>query len=117
DEAEQRAMADLAGVDLVDPPLIVEDDLENVTGRHLARRACMLGSGHITRDTPERQPRGESGPRTVTTDTAMAIKLRVISDQYRDLGDQRTRVFGVNGGTIGRAPDNDWILPDAKRIV
>jgi type VI secretion system protein len=47
----------------------------------------------------------------------MAIKLRVISDQYRELGEQRTRVFGVNGGTIGRAPDNDWILPDAKRVV
>jgi len=47
----------------------------------------------------------------------MAIKLRVISDQYRDLGESRSRVFGVNGGTIGRAPDNDWILPDQKRIV
>jgi type VI secretion system protein len=47
----------------------------------------------------------------------MAIKLRVISDHYRTLGEQRTRVFGVNGGTIGRAPDNDWVLPDPKRIV
>jgi len=47
----------------------------------------------------------------------MAIKLRVISAHYRDLGESRTRVFGVNGGTVGRAPDNDWILPDAKRIV
>jgi type VI secretion system protein len=47
----------------------------------------------------------------------MAIKLRVISDQYRDLGENRSRVFGVNGGSIGRAPDNDWILPDQKRIV
>ena len=47
----------------------------------------------------------------------MAIKLRVISDHYRSLGEQRTRVFGVNGGTIGRAPDNDWVLPDPKRIV
>ena len=47
----------------------------------------------------------------------MAIKLRVISDQYRDLGENRSRVFGVNGGTVGRAPDNDWVLPDAKRIV
>ena len=47
----------------------------------------------------------------------MAIKLRVISDQHRELGELRTRVFGVNGGSIGRAPDNDWILPDAKRIV
>ena len=42
----------------------------------------------------------------------MAIKLRVISDQYRELGENRSRVFGVNGGTIGRAPDNDWVLPD-----
>jgi type VI secretion system protein len=47
----------------------------------------------------------------------MAIKLRVISDQYRELGEHRARVFGVNGGTIGRAPDNDWVLPDPKRIV
>ena len=47
----------------------------------------------------------------------MAIKLRVISDHYRELGEQRSRVFGVNGGTIGRAPDNDWVLPDAGRLV
>jgi type VI secretion system FHA domain protein len=47
----------------------------------------------------------------------MAIKLRVISDQYRELGEQRSRVFGVNGGSIGRAPDNDWVLPDQSRIV
>ncbi len=47
----------------------------------------------------------------------MAIKLRVISDQYRELGESRSRVFGVNGGTIGRAPDNDWVLPDPRRIV
>jgi type VI secretion system protein len=47
----------------------------------------------------------------------MAIKLRVISDQHRELGEQRSRVFGVNGGSIGRAPDNDWILPDTKRVV
>jgi type VI secretion system protein len=47
----------------------------------------------------------------------MAIKLRVISEQYRDLGDSRSRVFGVNGGTVGRAPDNDWVLPDPRRVV
>jgi type VI secretion system protein len=47
----------------------------------------------------------------------MAIKLRVISEQYRELGDNRSRVFGVNGGTVGRAPDNDWVLPDASRII
>ena len=47
----------------------------------------------------------------------MAIKLRVISDHYRELGEQRSRVFGVNGGTIGRAHDNDWVLPDPSRVV
>jgi type VI secretion system protein len=47
----------------------------------------------------------------------MAIKLRVISDHYRALGEQRSRVFGVNGGSIGRAPDNDWVLPDPGRVV
>jgi type VI secretion system protein len=47
----------------------------------------------------------------------MAIKLRVISDQYRDLGENRSRVFGVNGGSVGRAPDNDWVLPDSRRVV
>lgn len=47
----------------------------------------------------------------------MAIKLRVISEHYRELGEQRSRVFGVNGGTIGRAPDNDWVLPDPSRVV
>ena len=47
----------------------------------------------------------------------MAIKLRVISDQYRELGENGSRVFGVNGGAVGRAPDNDWVLPDARRVV
>ena len=47
----------------------------------------------------------------------MALKLRVISEHYRDLGENRARVFGVNGGTVGRAPDNDWVLPDARRVV
>ncbi len=36
DEAEHLAMADLAGVDLVDLALVVEDHLENVTRGHLA---------------------------------------------------------------------------------
>jgi type VI secretion system protein len=47
----------------------------------------------------------------------MAIKLRVISEQYRELGENRSRVFGVNGGTVGRAPGNDWVLPDPRRVV
>jgi type VI secretion system FHA domain protein len=47
----------------------------------------------------------------------MALKLRVISDQYKQLGKDSSRMFGVTGGRIGRASDNDWILPDPDRYV
>lgn len=47
----------------------------------------------------------------------MALKLRVISDQYKTLGKQSSRLFGVTGGRIGRAQDNDWVLPDPDRYV
>ncbi len=47
----------------------------------------------------------------------MALKLRVISDHYKALGKRSSRLFGVTGGKIGRAQDNDWILPDPDRYV
>ena len=47
----------------------------------------------------------------------MPLKLRVISDQYKELGKSSTQLFGVHGGLIGRAPDNDWVLPDPDRYV
>lgn len=47
----------------------------------------------------------------------MALKLRVISDHYQQLGKQGSRLFGVTGGKIGRSADNDWILPDPERYV
>ena len=47
----------------------------------------------------------------------MALKLRVISDQYKQLGKQGSRLFGVSGGRIGRASDNDWVLPDPDRYI
>jgi len=47
----------------------------------------------------------------------MALKLRVISDHQKQLGKASSRMFGVHGGRIGRAPDNDWILPDPERYV
>jgi type VI secretion system FHA domain protein len=33
------------------------------------------------------------------------------------LGKAGSRMFGVHGGRIGRAPDNDWVLPDPERYV
>jgi type VI secretion system FHA domain protein len=47
----------------------------------------------------------------------MALKLRVISEHYQQLGKQSSRLFGVTGGRIGRSADNDWILPDPERYV
>jgi type VI secretion system protein len=47
----------------------------------------------------------------------MALRLRVVSEHSTRLGQQATKVFGVHGGTIGRAPDNEWILPDPERYL
>jgi type VI secretion system protein len=47
----------------------------------------------------------------------MALRLRVVSIQAQLLGEEGSRTFGVHGGSIGRASDNDWILPDPDRYV
>ena len=47
----------------------------------------------------------------------MTLRLRVVSDQRRPLGDRSSIVFTVDGGTIGRSADNDWVLPDPLRYV
>ncbi|MEY4763274.1 MAG: hypothetical protein RLZZ200_3131 [Pseudomonadota bacterium] len=47
----------------------------------------------------------------------MALRLQIISDQSRLLGEHATVVFGPRGGRIGRAPDNDWVLPDPNRFL
>jgi len=45
------------------------------------------------------------------------LKLRVVSDQRRSLAERSTAVFSIEGGTIGRSADNDWVLPDPLRYV
>jgi type VI secretion system protein len=47
----------------------------------------------------------------------MALRLRVVSEHANRLGQKATKLFGVHGGTIGRATDNDWILPDPERYL
>jgi type VI secretion system protein len=47
----------------------------------------------------------------------MALKLEITSAQARSLGAEGVAFFRLRGGTIGRARDNDWILPDADRVV
>ncbi len=47
----------------------------------------------------------------------MAMRLRVVGEHARRLGPLATKVFGVHGGTIGRAIDNEWALPDPERYL
>ncbi len=47
----------------------------------------------------------------------MPLRLRVTSDSKALPRDQRVREFPAVGGTIGRGPDNDWVLPDESRYV
>jgi type VI secretion system protein len=47
----------------------------------------------------------------------MTLRLRVVSDQRRSLGDRSSIIFAFDGGTIGRSADNDWVLPDPLRYV
>ena len=45
------------------------------------------------------------------------LRLRIISEQRRLLGERSVIAFGAQGGTIGRSADNDWILPDPQRYI
>jgi type VI secretion system FHA domain protein len=47
----------------------------------------------------------------------MALRLTVISEQSAALGERATLILDKAGGTIGRADDNDWVLPDAQRFI
>jgi predicted component of type VI protein secretion system len=47
----------------------------------------------------------------------MALKLTILSEQRAPLGLRGSIVFGVGGGSIGRAHDNDWVLPDPERYL
>jgi predicted component of type VI protein secretion system len=47
----------------------------------------------------------------------MALKLTVLSEQSAVLGARQSIVMGVGGGSIGRAHDNDWVLPDPDRYL
>jgi type VI secretion system FHA domain protein len=47
----------------------------------------------------------------------MALRMRVLGSHAARLGNKSTRIFGVHGGRIGRALDNDWVLPDPERYI
>jgi type VI secretion system protein ImpI len=47
----------------------------------------------------------------------MPLRLRVISENRTELGDEDSREFAACGGTIGRNSNSDWVLPDTKSYV
>jgi predicted component of type VI protein secretion system len=47
----------------------------------------------------------------------MPLRLRVISENCTQLGDEHSREFAACGGTIGRNSNSDWVLPDPKSYV
>ncbi len=47
----------------------------------------------------------------------MPLQLQIVSDHEDILEEDCTRVFGEDGGTIGRSLESDWILPDPQRYL
>jgi type VI secretion system protein ImpI len=47
----------------------------------------------------------------------MALKLTIIDDNVSQPSRGGSIVFGVGGGGIGRAHDNDWVLQDPQRYL
>jgi type VI secretion system FHA domain protein len=47
----------------------------------------------------------------------MTLRLRIVSDQRRSLGDRSSIELSTAGCTIGRSLENDWVLPDPQRYI
>ena len=47
----------------------------------------------------------------------MALRLTIKRGDVADSGNRGRWTFGVNGGRIGRAHDNDWVLIDPERFI
>ena len=47
----------------------------------------------------------------------MGLRLEIISEHKRILGEDFERSFGPDGGTIGRSLDSDWVFPDTEKFV
>jgi type VI secretion system protein len=47
----------------------------------------------------------------------MPLTLTITSYQRLSPGQETTKVVDREGASIGRGPDNDWVLPDPERVV
>src|SRR3984893_18252137 len=60
---------------------------------------------------------GEAAAPDCSLSRGPMLRLRIVSDQRRSLAERSSATFSVEGGTIGRSADNDWVLPDPARYV
>ncbi|MDX1562823.1 MAG: FHA domain-containing protein, partial [Gammaproteobacteria bacterium] len=47
----------------------------------------------------------------------MSLRLEIVSRHRQQLGEHGVKVFGQDGGTIGRSLESDWALPDRERFL
>jgi type VI secretion system FHA domain protein len=47
----------------------------------------------------------------------MPLRLEITSYHQRRLKEARVKEFGIDGGSIGRSLESDWVLQDGKRYV
>src|SRR5882672_5342471 len=74
--------------------------------------AASFEAGIICPGAPGTLPR-----RIVLLSRGTMLRLRIVSDHRRSLAERSSATFSVEGGTIGRSADNDWVLPDPRRYV
>lgn len=55
--------------------------------------------------------------RAVWQGNDMPLTLEIVSEHSEIVGDDAIREFDDDGGSIGRALDSDWILPDPDRYI
>src|SRR5256885_9441894 len=60
---------------------------------------------------------GEAAAPDCSSSRGPMLRLRIVSDHRRSLAERSSATFSVEGGTIGRSADNDWVLPDPSRYV
>src|ERR1700758_4852936 len=65
----------------------------------------------------ERKPQAHARRTDDSLSRGTMLRLRIVSDQRRSLAEHSRAIFSVEGGTIGRSADNDWVLPDPLRYV
>jgi type VI secretion system FHA domain protein len=101
-----------------------------VSGCRYAARECdlghILGICHVPFDEPMENVTGVTfsdiagntpAADDYTRPLIMSLTLEIVGGNRRELGAKVSKTFGQYGGTIGRALDADWALPDAKRYL